>query len=158
MVADVGADLKKQADRELAHVVGAVDRDVQDRDAFFLRVLIIHDIVAGGKDSDSLQVRARVDGCLADRGLVDDCDLCVSKALCDDRVIHIGSAVVNGYFAKGLKGSPADISGILGVSVKHNDLHGYFSFCAVKMSILMYQQRRRVSISGTGFQLTGLSL
>ena len=86
VVADVGADLKEQADCELAHVVGAVDRDVQDRDALFLSILIIHDIVAGGKDSDSLQVRARVDGRLTDGCLfsVFRIDTCIQMRMMSD--------------------------------------------------------------------------
>ena len=126
MVADVGADLKEKADGELAHVVRAVNRDVQDRDALFLRVLVIRDVVAGGQNGDRLQVRAGVDGRLADGGLVDDRHFRVADPLRDQRGLLIGSSVINRNLAKCLKGRPADVSGVLSVSVKNNNLHGLF--------------------------------
>ena len=114
MLADVVADFKQQGDGELADRRRAVGGDIAHRDPAILGGLNVHHIVAGCQHADVFQRRAARD-CLSGKGrLVNDDSLRALDALRD--FISRGS-VVYSQIAQLFKALPAQIAGILGISV-----------------------------------------
>ena len=132
VVADVVAHLQQQGDGVLSHAGGAVGGHVAHQHALLLGVVVVSHIVAGGQEGDQLHVGAPVDGLLGDGRLVGDDHLGVADALGNDGGLHIGGAVIDRHVAQLLQLLPAQIAGILGVTIQNYDFHSNTSFLKVR--------------------------
>ena len=123
VVADVVADLQQQGDGELADGTGAVHRHVGHADALLLGIGDVDDVVAGGQHGDVLDAGAGVKGPAADGGLVGDDHLGVADAGDDLLFVGEAGAVIDRQIAQLVQSVPAEIAGVLRVSVQYHDLH-----------------------------------
>ena len=128
VMADMMADLQQQCDRILADRCRAVGRHIHDRDALFLRVFVIHDVVARRQNRNQPDIRARIHCRAGDRRFVHDHDLGVADALRDQRGLGIRRAVVDRQLAQRLQFRPAQVAGIFRVAVQYNNFHDILSF------------------------------
>ena len=127
-MADVVADLQQQGDGELAHRGGAVGGHIGHRDALLPGVHIVHYVIARGQQADEFHVGAGVDHRLGDGGLVGKDHLRVPDTGDDLPLVGEGSAVIDRQVAQLAQLVPAQVAGVLGVSVQNYDFHGGSSF------------------------------
>ena len=120
MVSHAVGQVEQVGEHELRHRHRCVRGDVGHDDPPLSCRGNIHDIVAGGKDTDVPEPWELCDRFAPDRRFVCEKNLCVLRPRHD---LLFGRPFVDGALAGIFKTSPGEISRIQTVSVKHNDLH-----------------------------------
>ena len=123
VMADMVADLQQQSNRELTDRCCSIGRHVDDRNALFPCVLIVHNVIARRKDCNQPDIRARINRRAGDRRLIHNDDFRIANALRDQRGFCIRCAVINGQFSKRLQPFPTQIAGVFRISVQYYKLH-----------------------------------
>ena len=123
VMADMVADLQQQSNRELTDRCCSIGRHVDDRNALFPCVLIVHNVIARRKNCNQPDIRARINRRAGDRRLIHNDDFRIADALRDQRGFCIRCAVINGQFSKRLQPFPTQIAGVFRISVQYYKLH-----------------------------------
>ena len=122
-MADVVADLQQQGDGELADGVGAVHRDIGDRDAPLPAAGHVYHVVAGGQYGDVFDAGTGVQHLPGDGGLVGQHYLRVPNAVDCLLPVPGAGAIVDRQFPQGPEGLPAEIAGVFRVAVQYHNFH-----------------------------------
>ena len=125
VVSHMVADFEQQSDGKLPDSVGAVGRDIGDTDTFLPGILVIHNVVARGKNRNILHIRAGVKDRFADGAFVGEDHFGVPDAFNNHGVI-VGGAVVDRQVAEGFQRFPAEVAGVFGIAVEDHDFHRAF--------------------------------
>jgi len=116
-------DFQKQGKGELGDGIGAVGRDVANRNTLFFRRLGIDYIVAGGEHPDIFDVGSLLYNLPAQWSLVGDDDIGITDTR--ENILFLGS-IVDGQGPKLGKAVPTQVSRVFGIAIKNNNgvLHG----------------------------------
>ena len=121
VVGHMVADLQQQRDGKLGHGGGAVGGHVADGDSLLRGGPAVDHVVARGQNGDESDVGAGLQHPFADGHLVDEHHLGVADPLYD--LVLTAGPVIDRQFPKFPQAVPAQIAGVLGVSVKHDHFH-----------------------------------
>lgn len=108
---------------KLGHRVRSIGGNVAHRHVVVVRGGDVDDVVAGGQHADEPHRRTALKDRAAQGSLVGVDDFCVADAPHDLVVVVQRRAIVHRQLAKGFQTAPAQISGILRVSIQDYDFH-----------------------------------
>ena len=123
VAANVVAYFQQQRDGELAHGGGAVSGNVGDGNPPLPGRRRVHDVVTGGQDADEAEIRAGLQHGAADRRLVGEDHRRAGDPADDFRLVVQGGPVVDHKGSQFLYGGPAQIAGVLGISIQYHNFH-----------------------------------